>query len=46
MEKKKKAKPKLTPIVKSFKGSFKIPENFEYKEELRKSRSEKTSLDE
>lgn len=34
-------KPKLTPIVKSLKGSFKLPENFDYKEELKKALEEK-----
>ena len=34
-------KSNLSPIVKSLKGSFKIPENFDYKEELRKSLEEK-----
>lgn len=34
-------KPKLTPIVKSLKGSFKMPENFDYKEELKKILEEK-----
>ncbi|MEB2775984.1 DUF6364 family protein [Algoriphagus sp. D3-2-R+10] len=29
-------KSKLTPIVKSLKGSFKMPEDFDYKEELKK----------
>jgi hypothetical protein len=32
---------KLTPIVKSMKGSFKIQEGFDYKEELAKRLSEK-----
>jgi hypothetical protein len=32
---------KLTPIVKSLKGTFKAPENFEYKKELLKSLKEK-----
>jgi len=31
----------LTPIVKSLKGSFKIPKNVDYKEELSKKLSEK-----
>ncbi|MEB2782406.1 DUF6364 family protein [Algoriphagus sp. C2-6-M1] len=34
-------KSKLTPIVKSLKGSFKIPEDFDYKEELKKILQEK-----
>lgn len=34
-------KPKLTPIVKSLKGSFKMPEDFDYKEELKKVLEEK-----
>ena len=32
---------KLTPIVKSLKGSFKAPRNFNYKKELSKRLSEK-----
>jgi hypothetical protein len=32
---------KLNPVVKSLKGSFKMPENMDYKEELRKRREEK-----
>jgi hypothetical protein len=32
---------KLTPIVKSLKGSFRAPENFDYKEELSKRLTEK-----
>jgi len=32
---------KITPIVKSMKGSFKAPENFDYKKEISKSLSEK-----
>lgn len=31
----------LSPIVKSLKGSFKMPANFDYKEELRKGLEEK-----
>jgi len=31
----------LSPIVKSLRGSFKAPENFDYKEELTKILSEK-----
>ncbi len=31
----------LTPIVKSLKGSFKAPKNFDYKNELTKRLSEK-----
>ncbi len=31
----------LTPIVKSLKGSFKLPENFNYKKELTDRLSEK-----
>jgi replicative DNA helicase len=31
----------LTPIVKSLKGSFKAPENFDYKKELSKSLTKK-----
>lgn len=31
----------LTPIVKSLKGTFNAPENFDYKEELSKKLSEK-----
>ncbi len=31
----------LTPIVKSLKGSFKVPETFNYKDELTDSLSEK-----
>jgi len=31
----------LTPIVKSLKGSFKAPENIDYKKELAKGLSEK-----
>lgn len=31
----------LTPIVKSLKGSFKAPENFDYKKELSKRLTEK-----
>ena len=31
----------LTPIVKSLKGSFKAPKNFDYKKELSKRLSEK-----
>lgn len=34
-------KPKLTPIVKSLKGSFKMPEDFDYKEELKKALEER-----
>ncbi|MEB2784315.1 DUF6364 family protein [Algoriphagus persicinus] len=34
-------KSKLTPIVKSLKGSFKMPEDFDYKEELKKILQEK-----
>ena len=32
---------KLTPIVRSLKGSFKAPENFDYKKELSKRLTEK-----
>ncbi len=32
---------KLTPIVKSLKGSFKAPRNFNYKKEISKRLSEK-----
>jgi hypothetical protein len=32
---------KMTPIVKSMKGSFKAPENMDYKKELSKRLSEK-----
>ncbi len=32
---------KLTPIVKSLKGSFKMPNNFDYKEELTNRLEEK-----
>ena len=31
----------LSPVVKSLKGSFKMPANFDYKEELRKRLKEK-----
>ena len=31
----------LTPIVKSLKGSFKAPQNFEYKKDLTKGLTEK-----
>jgi predicted CopG family antitoxin len=31
----------LTPIVKSLKGSFKAPKNFDYKKELQKKLTEK-----
>jgi len=31
----------LTPIVKSMKGSFKVPEDFDYKKELSKRLTEK-----
>lgn len=31
----------ITPFVESLKGSFKAPEDFDYKEELRKSLSKK-----
>ena len=41
MEEKEKVKPKLTPIVKSLKGAFKIPENFDNKKELKKALEEK-----
>ncbi|MCH6200445.1 DUF6364 family protein [Aquiflexum sp. LQ15W] len=34
-------KNELTPIVKSLKGSFKMPENFDYKKELTDRLSEK-----
>ncbi|GGE25787.1 DUF6364 family protein [Psychroflexus planctonicus] len=34
-------KKKLKPIVKSLKGSFKMPENMDYKKELRKRVEEK-----
>jgi len=32
---------KITPIVKSLKGSFRAPENFDYKKELTKRLSQK-----
>lgn len=32
---------KLNPVVKSLKGSFKMPEKMDFKEELRKRREEK-----
>ena len=32
---------KLTPVVKSLKGSFKMPKNMDYKKELDKRREEK-----
>lgn len=32
---------KLNPVVKSLKGSFKMPENMDYKEELKKRLEEK-----
>ena len=32
---------KLTPVVRSLKGSFKMPSDFDYKEELTKSLEEK-----
>lgn len=34
-------KTKLTPLVKSLKGSFKAPDNLDYKKELTKRLSEK-----
>jgi len=34
-------KTELPPIVKSLKGSFKVPENFDYKRELSKILTEK-----
>ena len=37
----KKSKPKTTIVVKLLKGSFKMPENFDYKEELKKVLEEK-----
>jgi hypothetical protein len=40
------AEPDLSPIVKSLKGSFRAPENFDYKKELSKSLSGKYSTDE
>ncbi|MCC5918740.1 MAG: hypothetical protein JJU02_15575 [Cryomorphaceae bacterium] len=39
-EKKEDSKP-LNPIVKSLKGSFRMPKNFNYKKELRKRIEEK-----
>lgn len=33
----KKENTKLTPVVQSLKGSFKVPENFDYKRELGKA---------
>jgi len=38
--------PDFSPIVKSLKGSFRAPENFDYKIELSKSLSGKYSIDE
>lgn len=40
------AEPDLSPIVKSLKGSFRAPKNFDYKKELSKSLSRKYSSDE
>ena len=37
----KRKKTKLSPIVQSLKGSFKMPADFDYKEELRKGLEEK-----
>lgn len=37
----KEKKSNLSPIVKSLKGSFKMPVDFDYKEELRKGLEEK-----
>ena len=34
-------KSKLSPIVKSLKGSFEMPKNFDYNEELQKALEEK-----
>lgn len=35
LEEKKEQRKKLNPVVKSLKGSFKMPENLDYKKELR-----------
>ncbi len=35
---------KLSPLIKSLKGSFKMPKNFEYKKELKNTLTEKYSL--
>ncbi len=32
---------KLTPLIKSLKGSFKVPQDFDYKKELSRGLSEK-----
>lgn len=40
------AEPELSPIVKSLKGSFRAPANFDYKKELSKSLSKKYLMDE
>lgn len=40
-EEPKEKKKTLSPIVQSLKGSFKMPANFDYKEELRKGLEEK-----
>jgi hypothetical protein len=40
------SEPEFSPIVKSLKGSFRAPENFDYKKELSKSLSGKYSSDE
>jgi hypothetical protein len=36
----------ITPLVKSLRGSFKVPEDFDYKEELAKILAEKYLRDE
>jgi len=40
-EEQKQKNKKLNPVVKSLKGSFKIPKNMDYKKELRKRLEEK-----
>jgi replicative DNA helicase len=40
-EEDKKGEDELTPIVKSLKGTFKAPEDFDYKKELSKSLTKK-----
>ena len=40
-ENKEPKKSKLSPIVKSLKGSFEMPKNFDYNEELQKALEEK-----
>lgn len=37
----KKSKAKITPVVKSLRGSFKVPVGFDYKKEIIKGLSEK-----